>query len=285
MKIREPTLFDEGMLSHQGRVRTVNEDNYGTFRTLLRTPLEPPAVELLQRRGYLYVVADGMGGHQQGELASALAVKEICRHYYQSANPHLLTSLYQAINQANRTIYLYGREHGATLGTTVVCAIIHAGQLLLAHVGDSRAYRLRQRQLHQLTSDHDWITEQMRQYGLARPIAEQAAQSRGAQHTLLRALGVAPVVAIECQTLEWKPTDVLLLCSDGLHKHVQTDEVCQILAESPAPLAARQLISRANEAGGHDNITVLVVREHKTTRPFFKRLWVWVRNVRWLRYI
>ncbi|MGC9038750.1 MAG: protein phosphatase 2C domain-containing protein, partial [Roseiflexus sp.] len=266
--------FDEGMLSHRGRVRTLNEDSVGSFRSITGLPFVSDEAELLGRKGYLYVVADGMGGHDCGDLASATAVQNICASYYADPDDDPAASLRRAIAWANQAIYdtaqarcaATGSAQGRArpMGTTVVCAVILDDRLVLAHVGDSRAYRLRNGVLSCLTTDHDWVSEQMRLYGISREEAEKRAAARGARGALLRAVGVQEEVQPDVLTLDWHADDVLLLCSDGLHGLVSDDAISRMLASLPAPLAVRALVDAANAAGGHDNITAVIVRSSAT---------------------
>jgi protein phosphatase len=210
-----------------------------------------------------------MGGHDCGDLASATAVQNICAAYYADPDDDPAASLERAIAQANKAIYdtsqarrAAGSPQGRTrpMGTTVTCAVILHDRLVLAHVGDSRAYRLRGSALSCLTTDHDWISEQMRLHGISREEAEKRAAARGARGALLRAVGVQAEVQPDILTLDWQANDVLLLCSDGLHGLVGDDVIRHILTSHPAPLAARALVDAANAAGGHDNITAVIVR-------------------------
>ncbi|MFQ3681518.1 protein phosphatase 2C domain-containing protein, partial [Roseiflexus sp.] len=264
-----PIPFDEGMISHRGRVRTLNEDSFGSFRSVTGLSSADEA-DLLRRKGYLYVVADGMGGHDCGDLASATAVQNICASYYADPDDDPMASLRRAIEQANKAIYdtaqarrvVPGSTQGRMrpMGTTVTCAVILDDRLVLAHVGDSRAYRLRGGVLSCLTTDHDWISDQMRLYGISREEAEKRAAARGARGALMRAVGVQTEVQPDILMLDWQEDDILLLCSDGLHGLVGDAAIGQMLASHPAPLAARALVDAANVAGGHDNITAVIVR-------------------------
>ncbi len=282
-----PTPFDEGMLSHRGQVRTLNEDSFGSFRSVTGLSSADEA-DLLRRKGYLYVVADGMGGHDCGDLASATAVQNICASYYADPNDDPVASLRRAIDQANKAIYDTAQARRAVpgsaqgrmrpMGTTVTCAVILDDRLVLAHVGDSRAYRLRGGVLSCLTTDHDWVSEQMRLYGISREEAEKRAVVRGARSALLRAVGVQTEVQPDILTLDWQADDILLLCSDGLHGLVSDAAISQMLASHSAPLAARALVDAANAAGGHDNITAVIVHGSTTRVPAV----VWPHWQRWM---
>ncbi|MCG8350503.1 MAG: protein phosphatase 2C domain-containing protein [Chloroflexales bacterium] len=273
---------DEGVLSHCGQVRQRNEDCYGSFHTVLSNPLTQHDAALLSRKGWLYVVADGMGGHESGGVASATAVQQICAAYYADPDDDPAVALRYALDQANSAIYAAAqasrRPTARPMGTTVVCAVIREQQLILAHVGDSRAYLLRNGALIRLTSDHDWVTGQMRMQGWSREEAEYRARQCGARGALLRAVGIHPQVEADLTTMNWQPGDVLLLCSDGLHGLVKDDQIARILRNQPAPRAARELIAAANAAGGHDNITALVVHGGAPCVPKAALPW-WRRGV------
>jgi protein phosphatase len=273
-----PLTLDEGMLSHRGRVRTLNEDAYGSFRTIAdAAQVVSPAT--LARKGRLYVVADGMGGHEGGEIASATTVQQVCLSYYDNPSDDPATGLRHAIAQANTAVHAAAQARRGSsdkpMGTTVVCAVISGATLTLAHIGDSRAYRLRGAELAQLTEDHDWVTDQMRRNGWSRAEAEDQARRRGARGALLRALGIQETVDVEVQTFDWHAGDTLLLCSDGLHGLVGAEAIAQVLRTAPPALAARELIAAANAAGGHDNITALVV---SGTRPRLVLLHPWIQR-------
>jgi protein phosphatase len=243
MRNRTELPLDDAMLSHRGQQRATNEDTCGSFRDILNIDGNLSDRRLAQRRGYLFVVADGMGGHAHGEIASAIAIEQICRAYYSGTSDDPTLALYHAFQHANRAILRAAEEQPRSgkrpMGTTAVCAVVRDTQLTIGHIGDSRAYMLRDGTLHRLTVDHNWA---------------------GEQHRLFRALGAQTSVQPELATLDWQAHDVLLLCSDGLHSQVAEHHIARVLAESPPSLAARALVQAANAAGGHDNSTSLVVR-------------------------
>ncbi len=257
--------FDEGMLSDRGRLRVQNEDSYGSYRTQGNEIVPLPSQTLLERKGYLYIVADGLGGHESGEVASELAVRHIRTAYYDDPEDNPEASLRRAIDVANQIIYLKARSQlrpgGKTMGTTVVCAVLHGGALTIAHVGDSRAYHIRNGQILYRTSDHVWSTLR----------ADHQAGQEGPRGKLRRAVGVEAAVTSDISTRDWLPDDSVLLCSDGLHSLVSEDVIVKMLTSYPALQAAKELVDRANQAGGRDNITALVVMHHRTTRTRTER--------------
>jgi protein phosphatase len=219
-----------------GRARKRNEDSL-----LVRDPL--------------FAVADGMGGHRGGNVASAMAVEALG-----AVNPAGMTgdAILRAIETANHDILERGDAERDLegMGTTVTALLIDGEQGRIAHVGDSRAYRLRDGLLRQLTEDHTVVQEFVRQGRLSREDAERHPQ----RSMLMRALGVDDEVRIEDLTVDLQPGDRFLLCSDGLSGMLSEDGIALVLGTTPAPQdAADRLVALANEAGGDDNITVIVV--------------------------
>lgn len=237
-------------LSDLGRVRDHQEDAVGVF-----VPGDPA---VLARKGQLLMVADGMGGHQAGEVASSLAVAEVSRTYYADPSDDLATSLAHALQTANQAIYRHAQAtHGEQgMGTTVAAAVVRGRSVQLANIGDSRIYLLRGRAITQLTEDHSWVAEQMRA-GILTP--EQAA-SHPQRNLVVRALGKREAAQPDFFSGELRADDVLLLCSDGLTGHVRDEELAEIAGGSPPDLAVRRLVDLANSRGGSDNISVIVAR-------------------------
>jgi len=245
-----------GGVTDVGRVRTNNEDCYRIV-----APLD------------LFVLADGMGGEAHGEIASALAVETVVKHCMEGRDNPALTlfgkqqatwsqktkRLCSAAHLANKKIFESAQGHPEQkgMGATLTAAWIDGPKLSIAHVGDSRAYLLRSGSLQQLTSDHSLVAEQVR-HGVLTP-AE--AETSGMQSVLLRALGANPDVEVDTEEHVLFARDILLLCSDGLTRMVIEPEIAATLqAEPDAMKAAEKLVELANDAGGADNITVVVVR-------------------------
>ena len=243
-------------LTDVGRVRSNNEDSFRILEAL-----------------HLFVLSDGMGGEAHGEVASSIAVETIVSHCSEargdvdiafSAAPgdqwtEKTKRLQSAVYLANSRIYQSAQnnpdEHG--MGATVTAAWFDNGRLSVAHVGDSRAYLLRGGTLQQLTNDHSLVAEQVRR-GIITP---QEAESSEMQSVLLRALGAHPEVEVDVDELGIFPNDVVLLCSDGLTRMVTEPEIAGSLqAETDPATAGRKLIELANERGGINNVTVIVVR-------------------------
>ena len=220
----------------------------------------------------LYVVCDGMGGGNAGEIASALAVEAIHAHLAAAAkNPDLpligscdatvsapANRLASAIRAANDVIHResWSRPDFAGMGTTVVAALLREEVLAIAHVGDSRLYLIRNGTIQALTTDHSWVAEQI----LKGLMTEEEAERSPRRNIVTRALGVESSVDVELTEVPVKSGDMLLLCSDGLTRDVRQDDLLHILKGSEdLPTMSDRLIAMANEAGGDDNTTVVVV--------------------------
>ncbi|MCL6649425.1 MAG: Stp1/IreP family PP2C-type Ser/Thr phosphatase [Chloroflexi bacterium] len=234
-----------------GRVRSQNEDSFG-----YRIPDDP---DLTARKGALLLVCDGMGGHAAGEVASQLAVETILEHYYQHASDEPPVALRDAFALANARIFAQAnaRPEHRGMGTTCVAAVLRGDQLTIAHVGDSRAYLLRGETLTRLTRDHSLVEEWVARGVLSADQAEQHPMA----NVITRALGHLPQVQLELQQQHLQPGDQLLLCSDGLSGRLAEATIRETLLRTPdLDTAVATLIHLANEAGGTDNISVIVAR-------------------------
>ncbi len=229
---------DTSWKTDTGRQRRDNEDN-----AFVRAPL--------------FVVADGMGGAQAGEVASALAVEEFQQELPDEGSVE--ERLANRIRDANRRIYERSRrehEH-AGMGTTLTAVYVDDDDLAVAHVGDSRAYIFRDGALTRLTQDHSLVEELVRQGKLT----EQQAAEHPQRSIITRALGIELDVDVDTWTYPGRAGDVVLLCSDGLTSMIDEDRIADILSSEPRlERASERLITAANEAGGRDNITVVVFR-------------------------
>lgn len=220
----------------------------------------------------LYVVCDGMGGGNAGEIASALAVETIYAHLVEAARHADLpmigpwnatvsapaNRLASAIRAANEAVHResWSRPDYAGMGTTVVAALLHEEVLAIAHVGDSRLYLVRNGTIEALTTDHSWVAEQI----LKGLITEEDAARSPRRNIVTKALGVESSVDVELTEVPVKSGDMLLLCSDGLTRGVHPNDILHILSGSEdLPTMSDRLIVMANEAGGDDNTTVVVV--------------------------
>jgi serine/threonine protein phosphatase PrpC len=231
-----------GACTDIGRVRKENQDRWGAF---------PP------KHPCLFVVADGMGGHADGGVASEVAVAALVEGFRQ-AGETLEDRLREAVSAANAAVWQEANRGGAPrrMGTTCTVLGVQAGRVALAHVGDSRVYRLADGALEQLTPDHT-VAAELEASGV---LDAAEARRHPQRHALTRALGVGPEVEVYTRDLgPTDPSDCYLLCSDGLAP-VPEDEVARIVASADPQDAAEQLVARANALGGPDNVTALVLR-------------------------
>jgi len=224
-------------LSDTGRKRRHNEDSY---------LCEPP----------LFAIADGMGGAQAGEVASALAASAVHDHSGDAGTGE--DRVVTLIQDANRRVFERAHEDSslAGMGTTLTLAIAEEGHVSLGHVGDSRAYLLRDGSLEQITEDHSLVAELTR----AGKLSEEEAESHPQRSVITRALGTDPDVDVDAFTIETQDGDVFLLCSDGLTAMVDDGTIQEILEKRRTNLkrGAQDLVKAANKGGGEDNITVLL---------------------------
>lgn len=243
--------------SDLGNVRQNNEDT-GLFVRL--------ADEGIRRvKGYLLLVADGMGGHLAGEIASQMAAELINREYFQYTDT-IEKSLLRAFQIANRQIFDEARTHNTFrgMGTTCTAIVVHEQQLYFAHVGDSRAYLFKAGQLVQLTQDHTYVQELLRRGELS----VEAAASHPERNVLTQAMGTKTDIQVDLGrcVLPFDLGDRLLLCSDGLYEYCREADLSRLLRLESLPDAAEALIQLAKSRGGHDNITV-VLAERMALRP------------------
>jgi protein phosphatase len=232
-------IDDQAFRTDTGRQRNANEDSLFT---------RPP----------VFVVADGMGGAQAGEVASKAAAESFDRELPKAPPERLLE---ETIEAANRTIYEHARRDPslAGMGTTITATIVdpESEEVAIGHVGDSRAYRLRAGSLERLTRDHS-LVEEMRRKG---QLTEAQAEDHPQRSIITRALGPEPEVRVDVQTVPAQAGDVFLICSDGLTTMLDDDHIARLLSRaSTMESAVRALVDEANRAGGRDNITVIAFR-------------------------
>jgi serine/threonine protein phosphatase PrpC len=240
-------------LTDTGRVRPHNEDYVDYF--------VPPDPQQQARKGAIYLVADGMGGHQAGEVASRGAVELAIQRYYGDTSRDVGKSLARAVQAANQQIHAQAQADPSKsgMGTTLVAAVILGRKVYVANVGDSRAYLINKRDITQITEDHSWVEEQVR----AGLLTQEQARRHPQRNLVTRALGSKPSVEVDLFEGEVSTGDALLLCSDGLTGRVEDFEIAAIVRDHPPHEAARLLVAAANERGGNDNITVLIVSTEK----------------------
>jgi protein phosphatase len=261
-----------GARTDVGRLRSNNEDSFKLVPEL-----------------NLFILSDGMGGEAHGEVASNIAVETVSAHCLEAAKKKDLpllgearpdvsdttNRLVSAVRMANTMIYESAQKHPAQrgMGATIVAIWVNGQRVSVAHVGDSRVYLLRGTELQQLTQDHSLVAEQVRRGILT---ADQAEHS-DMQSVLIRALGIEPEVQVDADELLLMEGDILVLCSDGLSRMVPDLEIAStILTHSQIQQAAEKLVDLANENGGEDNISVVLVRMEPQAPGFFARIWSWL---------
>ena len=243
--VRYATLSDLGM-------RRQNNEDAATVRM-------STDIETFHRRGHLFVVADGMGGHAVGELASRIAIESLPLTYLKSHLSNPAESLRQSIAAANASIHDKGELNRdfARMGTTCTALVLSEQGAFIGHVGDSRCYRIRRDRVDQLTFDHSLQWELIRRGGMD----PEEVLRKEPRNIITRSLGPEESVEIDIEgPFAILPKDAYVLCSDGLTSHVADEEIGAIAANLPAPDAARMLVHLANARGGTDNVTAVVVQ-------------------------
>ncbi len=259
-EILEALYFHYAGLTNTGLVRDHNEDAY-------KLPDDADA-DILASNGYLYVLADGMGGHQKGEVASEVTIKVVNSEYYaivkqlsgDKSEESIIEALTKAIQKANEDV-MEATEGG---GTTIVAAVLHGHSLVTMNVGDSRAYLLRHNELRLISRDHSLVSRLVE----TGKITPEEAMVHPRRNVLYQALGQGAEVEIHICCEKLQLNDTIILCSDGLWGEIDEATITEVLDHSPSPLAAaEQLIDIANDCGGHDNITVIIVQVSDEKSP------------------
>jgi serine/threonine protein phosphatase PrpC len=246
-----------GQASDAGRVRPHNEDASVAF--------VPRSRQESRSRGWMFAVADGVGGRDLGEVASAKAVKIMAEGFSQATEgvslASLLTRLIQHANAAVHDEGLQSDRRGRHMATTIVACALRHDQAVIAHVGDSRCYQVRGGNANLLTRDHTWVTEQ-RKLGL---ITELEAEQSESRHVLTRSLGPELFVTVDTGSVSLKPGDVLVLCTDGLYGAMYAEDIARITSQNKdAEAIAEELVNYAVEVDGSDNATAQVIQVRST---------------------
>ena len=245
--------LDFAQLSDPGRARNHNEDFIGHVL--------PETVERMRSHGWLFVVADGVGGQDLGEVASRTAVESLLAGFRnaRAGEPHL-PLLARLVQAANTRVYEAGKAAspgGVAMATTIVACALRFDRLTVAHVGDSRCYLLRRGQAHLLTRDHTVVGEQVR-LGVMSAGEALKAETR---HVLTRSVGNDLFVSADTSEHHVFAGDVILLCSDGLSGALQTEEIAPLVGEAVTlQAAAGQLVDLANQRDGSDNASLQLIR-------------------------
>jgi protein phosphatase len=260
MKVR--TGIEVSSQSDIGCVRQNNEDSFGYW--------EPDDDRQFLRKGRLAVVADGMGGYEGGQEASRLAVETLVASYRDFPGDDPQQALIEALQSAHEHIRQYSFAHPELRGMGTTCtaaAIVRVGNgaaqydaLYYVHVGDTRLYLIRDRQIHRVTRDHSYVGRLV-ESGLITP---EQAETHPQRNILTAALGTNPDLVMDSpgQPEPLRADDVLVICSDGLWGQVRDSEILEAVEDKSAEEAGRELIELARERGGPDNITVEILRLH-----------------------
>ncbi len=241
-------------ISDKGMVRSRNEDSFYCGDDL-----------------NLYVVADGMGGHRGGDVASKLAVEEIARVVrkwgsddekeitgVEGLHPETDSKLELALKRANRKIWEESNSNPEYrgMGTTATAVFITDTEATIAHVGDSRAYLVRNSEIRQITEDHSWVNEQVK----AGFITNEEARTHRLKNLITRSLGHEADVKVDVLRLKIEKGDLFLLCSDGLTNLINDDEMRDTVVSLDPDKALKKMVETANKRGGHDNITAVMIK-------------------------
>jgi protein phosphatase len=236
--------------THTGQVRDHNEDFFGFW--------EPQTAAEQESHGWLYIVADGVGGAEAGEVASSHATEEVMAHYIASDGEDVADRLLEAARHANDSVRHLALESGRIgyMATTMVAVVIRHDTATFLNVGDSRGYQLRDGVLHQITKDQSLVAQLVEQGA----ITAEEALTHPRRNVILYSLGPAREPRIDLFEVDVRAGDQILLCSDGLTRHLEDGEIAAVLLAQEPEAAARNLLQIANQRGGSDNITAAVIR-------------------------
>jgi protein phosphatase len=236
-------------LSDRGKVRQHNEDCVGVFEN---------------EAGVLAVVADGMGGHLAGDVASQMTIntfKSLWEQVKSVDSPRDAEAWFiEKVAEVNKAVYEHSLSNPECqgMGTTIVAAIVTSSFATIGHIGDSRCYLLNNSGYKQVTQDHSLVNELVR----SGQITKEDAEHHPRKNVLLRALGTEPSVELDVSTIEFESDDILLLCSDGLSNKISDEEMQeQLLKSEPLSEKAKTLVQLANNNGGEDNITLIIIKK------------------------
>ena len=235
-------------VSDIGKVREMNQDSY--YISSNEDPVK------------LYIVADGMGGYKGGEVASKLAIESAQKYILNNFSEikkekeNILELIKSAIEYANRVVYEKSKEveELSGMGTTIDVCLIHTNKIYIGHVGDSRVYRQRKEFFRRLTTDHSYVQQLIKEGS----ITKEEAYNHPKKNMLTKALGCTAFVEPDVMVKGFLKDDVLLMCSDGLTNMLKDDEISEIITKNPKK-ACKTLVNRANELGGYDNITAVII--------------------------
>lgn len=243
--------LDLSAKSDKGKTRNKNEDYFGVF--------EPETDELMESRGVLAIVCDGMGGHFSGGDASRLVVEVMGEAYFKDMERPATEVLKDAFIKANGRVFEeIGDGRKGLAGTTCTCVVLFPDHFHIAHAGDSRAYLVRDGKIRQLTDDHSVVGEMFRKGILDR----EEVRTHPRRNVITRAVGLSENVTPDIyESIEYRENDSIVICSDGLFSELKEEEISDIVSTLTPQEACDRLVDRANEEGGSDNITVIVARK------------------------
>jgi len=264
-------------LSDRGLRRPDNQDSFGKF--------PPGNADLSIPEGHLFIVADGMGGHAGGKQASSMAVNIVNKVYFSDLSANVPDRLKMAVETANQEIHeeALRNEQTAKMGTTCTALVLSGKQATIAHVGDSRLYRISKNKIEQLTQDHTKIAEMLK-HGV---LSKKEAKNHPERSVLNRALGVQSNVDVDIIAgIPVQNEDYFLLCTDGL-KNVSDEEIENTVLENSSQNACEILVQLANNRGGDDNVTVQVIRMNRSSGQYssYKKNQVLSSSHRWFSWI
>lgn len=235
-------------ISNRGRKRSNNEDFVESF--------EPTDPKVLQGSGNLYIVADGVGGASNGERASKFAAGQLLYRYYRRPEVEPGERLKQIISRINNEIFNAGEQKNTRMATTLTAAVVLGNNLIVANVGDSRAYLIRNGKADRITHDHSLVGGMMRNGYMT----EAEAQASDVKNRLTRSLGGEPEVQVDIfRDIPLLPGDKILLCTDGLTRYALSEDISRLTVQGSPDEIAQRLISFANRNGGADNVSVILV--------------------------
>ncbi len=211
----------------------------------------------------IYILADGMGGHKAGELASNMASEIIVERIIKdkdklNSEKSVMKWIKKTIEEANTKIYLESRKNKEYMGmgTTIIIGYIYKDKFYLGHVGDSRAYVIRDEKMEQITEDHSYVNQLLKLGN----ITKEEARNHPKKNMITRAVGSSSIIEIDLIDRQYKKGDILVLCSDGLYNMVEDSQILEAFKNNKMQKACDKLISIANDNGGIDNITVLAIK-------------------------
>ena len=234
----------------KGLVRDTNEDSCNIIPGDREVP-------------YVFIVADGMGGHNCGEIASNMAVEYISEYFTKNSVSFLDagdcgSTLKNLVEAANREVWRKSLESPETngMGTTLTMAVIVDNTVTVAHVGDSRLYLIRSGNMRKVTDDHSYIEELVRKGSLTK----EEAENHPGKNIITRAIGSSPELEVDILSLTMEANDIMILCTDGLTNMLCENEICETAGGAEPEAACEQLIEAANKHGGEDNVTVIIIK-------------------------